>query len=123
MTVTCPLLRLSHQPYYRWLVSPVTDTEVVEAYRANALLSRFEDDPEFGYRLLTDEVLMRVILWRTVPHCGSRRPTGGGVHSGKKRARNGKKPGPAVHDDQCTVTDENGRVRHEFTADGPNSSG
>ncbi|WP_282853314.1 DDE-type integrase/transposase/recombinase, partial [Gulosibacter sediminis] len=26
----------------------------------------------------------------------------------------------AVHDDLCTVTDENGRVRHEFTADGPN---
>ncbi|WP_255546734.1 IS3 family transposase, partial [Glaciihabitans sp. dw_435] len=39
---------------------------------------------------------------------------------GKKRARNGKRPGPAVHDDLCTVTDEKGRVRHEFTADRPN---
>ncbi|TIH40169.1 hypothetical protein D4765_03345 [Subtercola vilae] len=39
---------------------------------------------------------------------------------GKKRGKNGKKPGPAVHDDLCTVTDENGRTRHEFTADGPN---
>ena len=57
VTVTCPFLRLSHQPYYRWLVSPVTDTEVVEAHRANALLSRYKDDPEFGYRLLTDEAL------------------------------------------------------------------
>lgn len=27
-----------------------------------------------------------------------------------------RQPGPAVHDDLCTVTDENGRVRHEFTA-------
>src|ERR1019366_5426635 len=39
---------------------------------------------------------------------------------GKKRGKNGKKPGPAVHDDLCTVTDEKGRVRHEFTADAPN---
>ena len=39
---------------------------------------------------------------------------------GKKRAKNGKKPGPAVHDDLCARIDEHGRVRHEFTADGPN---
>jgi len=39
---------------------------------------------------------------------------------GKKRGKNGKKPGPAVHDDLCTVTDKNGRVRHVFTASGPN---
>ena len=39
---------------------------------------------------------------------------------GKKRGKNGKKPGPPVHDDLCAVTDQKGRVRHEFTADGPN---
>ena len=39
---------------------------------------------------------------------------------GKKRGRNGKKPGPAVHDDLCTVTDEKGRVRHQFAAAAPN---
>jgi putative transposase len=39
---------------------------------------------------------------------------------GKKRGKNGRKPEPAVHDDLCTVTDEEGRVRHEFTADAPN---
>jgi putative transposase len=38
---------------------------------------------------------------------------------GKKRGKNGKKPGPAVHD-LCTVTDANGRVRHVFTAEAPN---
>jgi putative transposase len=38
---------------------------------------------------------------------------------GKKRGKNGRKPGPAVHDDLCTVTGEEGRVRHEFTADAP----
>ena len=39
---------------------------------------------------------------------------------GKKRSRNGKKAGPPVHDDLCAVVDETGRIRHEFTADGPN---
>jgi transposase InsO family protein len=39
---------------------------------------------------------------------------------GKKRGKNGKKPGPPVHDDLCAVTDEKGRIRHEFTADAPN---
>ena len=39
---------------------------------------------------------------------------------GKKRGRKGKKPGPAVHDDLCTVTDEKGRVRHQFAAAAPN---
>ena len=39
---------------------------------------------------------------------------------GKKRGRNGRKPGPPVHDDLCAVTGEDGRTRHEFTATGPN---
>ncbi|WP_378079936.1 hypothetical protein [Aeromicrobium camelliae] len=37
VTVTCRVLKLARQPYYRWLKSPVTDSELVEAYRANAL--------------------------------------------------------------------------------------
>ena len=39
---------------------------------------------------------------------------------GKKRGKNGKKPGPAVHDDLCTVMDEKGRIRHQFAAAAPN---
>ena len=37
VTVTCRVLKLSRQPYYRWLANPITESEVVEAYRANAL--------------------------------------------------------------------------------------
>ena len=37
VTVTCRVLKIARQPYYRWLASPVTDAELVEAYRANAL--------------------------------------------------------------------------------------
>ncbi|WP_298255524.1 hypothetical protein [uncultured Arthrobacter sp.] len=49
------MLKLSRQPYYRWLADPITPSEVVEAYRANATFDAHRDDPEFGHRLLADE--------------------------------------------------------------------
>lgn len=39
---------------------------------------------------------------------------------GKKRGKNGKTPGPPVHDDLCAYLDEHGATRHRFTAQGPN---
>ncbi len=39
---------------------------------------------------------------------------------GKGRAKNGKRPGPAVHDDLCVVIDGDGKSRHEFRATAPN---
>lgn len=120
VTVTCRVLKLSRQPYYRWLADPITPSEVVEACRANALFDAHKDDPEFGHRFLADEArdageaMSDRTAWRIASD------NGWWSAFGKKRGRNGKKPGPPVHDDHCTVTDENGRVRHEFTADGPN---
>ncbi|MBN9612267.1 MAG: IS3 family transposase, partial [Actinobacteria bacterium] len=55
VTVTCRVLKLSRQPYYRWLQNPIAPSEVVEAYRANALFDAHTDDPEFGHRFLADE--------------------------------------------------------------------
>ncbi|REJ07111.1 IS3 family transposase, partial [Microbacterium bovistercoris] len=120
VVVTCRVLKLSRQPYYRWLKSPVTDAELVEAYRANALFDAHRDDPEFGHRLLADEArdAGEPMADRTAWKIAS--VNGWWSVFGKKRGRNGKKPGPPVHDDLCAVTDEDGRVRHEFTADGPN---
>ena len=120
VTVTCRVLKLSRQPYYRWLTDPVTASEVVEAYRANALFDAHRDDPEFGHRLLADEArdAGEAMADRTAWRIASE--NGWWSAFGKKRGRNGKKPGPAVHDDLCTVTDEGGRTRHEFTASGPN---
>ena len=118
--MTCRVLKLSRQPYYRWLADPVTPSEVMEAYRADALFDAHRDDPEFGHRLLADEArdagepMADRTAWRIAS------ANGWWSAFGKKRGRNGKKPGPAVHDDLCTVTDANGRTRHEFTADGPN---
>jgi hypothetical protein len=55
VAVTCRVLKVARQPYYRWLACPVTDAELEEAYRANALFEAHRDDPEFGYRFLLDE--------------------------------------------------------------------
>jgi hypothetical protein len=35
--------------------NPITDAELVEAYRANALFDAHQEDPEFGYRYLVEE--------------------------------------------------------------------
>jgi putative transposase len=55
VTVTCRVLKIARQPYYRWLAAPVTDAELTAAYRANALFDAHRDDPEFGYRFMVDE--------------------------------------------------------------------
>ena len=53
VAVTCRVLKLARQPYYRWLANPVTAREVRQAYLANALFDAHRDDPEFGHRLST----------------------------------------------------------------------
>ena len=120
VTVTCRVLKIARQPYYRWLADPVSQSEVVRAYRANALFDAHTEDPEFGYRLLVDEArdAGEPMADRTAWTITSQ--NGWWSAFGKKRGKNGKKPGPAVHDDLCTVTDEHGRTRHMFTAEAPN---
>lgn len=53
--MTRQVLKLARQPYYRWRANPITDAELVEAYRANALFDAHGEDPEFGYRYLVEE--------------------------------------------------------------------
>ena len=111
VTVTCGVLKFTRAPYYRWLAAPVTDAEWTTAHRANALFDAHVDDPEFGYRLLADEArgadaaMCDRTAWRL---CSEH---GWWSAFGKKRGRNGKKPGPPAHDDL---------VRRDFTAAGPN---
>ena len=111
VTVTCRVLKLVRQPYYRWLATPVTDAELAEAYLANALFDAHRDDPEFGYRFLADaardagHAACDRTMWRV---CSA---NGWWSAFGKKRGKNGKKPGPPVHDDL---------VKRDFTADAPN---
>jgi transposase InsO family protein len=106
-----PVLKIARQPYYRWLASPVTGAELTAAYRANALFDAHRDDPEFGYRFLLDEArdagqpMAERTAWKI---CSQR---GWWSAFGKMRGRNGKMPGPPVHDD---------RVERDFLAPGPN---
>ncbi|STX04995.1 Integrase core domain [Kocuria rosea] len=108
------MLKLARQPYYRWWAAPVTAAELSEAYRANVLFDAHEDDPEFGYRFLVDEaedageVICERSAWRI---CRDNRWWSA---FGKKRAKNGKKPGPPVHNDL---------VERDFTAVGPHQLG
>ncbi|MGH8324213.1 MAG: IS3 family transposase, partial [Steroidobacteraceae bacterium] len=110
VAVTLRVLKLSRQPYYRWLTHPVTTGELVEAYRANALFDAHPDDPEFGYRFLVDEArcagvaMSERTAWKI---CSENRWWSA---FGKKRARS-KKAGPAEHDDL---------VQRDFSADSPN---
>jgi len=121
--VMCPVLKLARQPYYRWLANPVATSEVMSAYRANALFDAHRDDPEFGHRLLADEAhaageaMADRTAWRIA--------SANGWFSAFAKTRRGKshRPGPPVHNDRCAVIDQHGRVRHVFTAPGPTSSG
>ncbi|GAB4102748.1 hypothetical protein GCM10028790_17670 [Micromonospora taraxaci] len=112
VAVTCRVLKIARQPYYRWLARPVTSAEEVAAYRANALFDAHRDDPEFGYRFLVDEArdagqpMADRTAWRIC--------SGNGWWSAfgkRKRRGKGGKPGPPVHDDLA---------QRDFTADGPN---
>jgi hypothetical protein len=54
VAVTCRVLKLARQPYYRWLAAPVTAREVDEAYLANVLF-----DAAINSRL------RKVLGWKT----------------------------------------------------------
>lgn len=98
VTVTCRVLKLARQPYYRWLREPLTPAEVTAAYRADALFDAHRDDPQFGYRFLADEarVAGETMADRTAWRICSDH---GWWSSFGKKKRRGKTPGPAVHDD------------------------
>jgi putative transposase len=112
VTVTCRVLDLARQPYYRWLSDPVTGAELEQAYRANALFDAHRDDPEFGYRFLVDEArdageaMADRTAWRICSDNGWFSAFGKKPKRGK-----GGKVGPPVHDDL---------VNRDFTAEGPN---
>jgi transposase InsO family protein len=112
VAVTCRVLNIARQPYYRWLARPVTDTDLAQAYRADALFDAHRDDPEFGYRFLADEAraagqpMVERTAWKICSAMGWF-----SAFSRKRRRGKGGRPGPPVHDDL---------VKREFTADGPN---
>ncbi len=113
VAVSCRVLGLARQPYYRWLDAPIVESQLDEAYLANAVFDAHRDDPEFGYRFLADEVrrldehaeVSDRVVWRIC------RDHGWWSRFGKPKQRKGSKPGTPAHDDL---------VRRDFTATGPN---
>jgi len=111
VTVTCRVLGFSTQGFYKWLRQPVSQRDYDDAHLINAVLDLHGDDPEFGYRLLTDELRSQGHtasenrVWRL---CSMQRIFS--VHS-RKRGLN-RKPGPPVHDDL---------LQRDFTATALNS--
>jgi putative transposase len=111
VTVTCRVLKIARQPYYRWLACPVNDSEWIEAHLANAVFDAHRDDPEFGYRFLADEARLagHVVCDRTVWRvCRDNRWWS---VFGKRKSRKKSKAATPAHDDL---------VRRIFTADRPN---
>lgn len=53
---TLEALGLTPQGYYQWLAKPISQRDLDDAYAANAAWDAHQMDPEFGYRLLADEV-------------------------------------------------------------------
>ena len=94
VTVTCRVLRIARQPYYRWLRSPVSDRLLAEAWLANSVFDAHVDDPGFGYRFLADEARSggHTVCDRTVWRgCRDRRLV---VGFGETQRRKGYKAGP-----------------------------
>jgi len=112
-TVTCRVLNIARQPYYRWLANPVTDVEWDDAHLMNAVFDAHRDDPEFGYRFLADEVKDAgfTVCERTVWKICSE--NGWWSSFGKKRPKSKRaKVQTPAHDDL---------VRRRFTAPAPNT--
>ncbi len=100
MRLTCGVLGFSPQAFYKWRARPCSARDHADAHLTNAIFDVHADDPEFGYRFITDE------LEAAGHRCGERRVwrlcRQQGIWSTttkKGRRGSGKVPGPAVHDD------------------------
>jgi putative transposase len=110
VAVACRVLGFSKQGFYQWKADPVSRRDYDDAHLINAAVEVHHDDPEFGYRFITDQ--LTAAGWRASRNRVNRLCTQQrlwSVHS-RKRGRH-RPPGPPVHDDL---------VRREFTAAVPN---
>ena len=111
VAVTCRVLKIAKQPFYRWLKAPVSTRDWDDAQLTNAAIDPHEEAPTFGYRLIADELtdlgfeVSERRVWRLCSQQGIVSAT-----TRKKRGKAGKQ-GPPVHDDL---------VQRQFTAAGPN---
>ena len=109
--LTCGVLGFSPQAFYKWRARPRAPRVLDDAHLVNAIVDVHADDPEFGYRLIADELaaaghqVSERRVWRL---CRDQRIWSTTTKKGGRSS--GKIPGPAVHDDL---------VQHDFTAPAP----
>jgi transposase InsO family protein len=110
--LTCGVLGFSTQAFYKWQRQPCSLRDLEDAHLVNAIIDVHDDDPEFGYRFIADEleadghVTSERRVWRL---CSEHRIWSTTTKKGRRGS--GKRPGPAVHDDL---------VQRNFTAPAPN---
>lgn len=111
VTVSCRVLGFSTTAYHAWRWNPVSQRDWDDAHLINAVYDVHADDPEFGYRLIADE-LIHVMGFQVGENRVQRLCSLQGISSSiLKRRGSGKKARPAVHDEH---------VNRDFTADAIN---
>jgi len=107
---SCEVLGFSPQAFYKWQAQPYSDRDWDDAHLVNMLVDLHANDPEFGYRFLSDELLnagVEVTEGHVQRLCHEHK-----IFSVlSKKARKRPAAGAAVHDDL---------VKRVFTADSPN---
>jgi transposase InsO family protein len=110
VAVTCRVLGFSKQAFYKWCADPITQRDWDDAHLINLAREIHHDDPEFGYRFITDELAEQGVMAsrnRVNRLCTQER-----LFSRHSRKRGpGRVPGPPVHDDL---------LERNFTAEHPN---
>src|ERR1044072_4299456 len=56
VAVTCRVLGFSTHAFYQWKCDPVRPRHCGDAHLTNAAVALHAADPEFGYRLIADEL-------------------------------------------------------------------
>jgi putative transposase len=110
VAVSCRVLKVAKQAYYRWLSAPVSQRDWDDAHLLNAAVEIHHDDPQYGYRFIKDELETVGIMAsenRVNRLCTQQRLWS--LHARKRGLS--RRPGPPVHDDL---------VAKKFTAEGPN---
>jgi transposase InsO family protein len=98
VAVTCRVLGFSTQAFYQWKRDPVSRRDWEDAQLTNAAVDVHADDPEFGYRLIADQLRQsghQVSENRVNRLCSAQRLWS--AHSRKRGLS--RRAGPPVHDD------------------------
>ena len=109
--LTCGVLGFTTAAYYKWCATPVSQREWDDAHLVNAIRDVHDDDPEFGYRFISDELHRAGQLvgeGRVHRLCREHRIWSTTTRKGRRSS--GKIPGPPVHDDL---------VQRDFSAPSP----